>query len=328
VKEIGTDIKQLKIIYGANAIQQQIDVFKNEAKSVVKRADPESVHRIRVASRKLKNLFDLFQDQLPLQNRENWRKESKRIEKLFGKVRDLDIHIQTLNNHYKKIPNRKIRKGVRRVRLRLCQLRQQKQPRVRSWTKDLPDREQIVALTNWVENALDRDIPIKHFQQSEMFQFAYYHIQKQLNKMLFFEVFLFDQSKTKELHKMRIAARKLRYTLEALAGLYGKEVDFAVDSVKNIEQNLGRIHDADVWIKFLPKFLTEERNRIKNFYGYHNPYMRIEPGIKYLLDNIKKGRVHQYQSFIDDWKTWKREEIWMELRKKIFLACIEPSMQG
>ena len=137
------------------------------------------------------------------------------------------------------------------------------------------------------------------------------------------EVFIFDPQRIKELHQMRIAAKKLRYSLEIFSSLYQQKTDFALDVARETQGFLGQIHDADVWISFLPEFMERESNRIKLFYGYLSPFSRLKPGIEYLIQNRQKERKKLYQKFLENWRTWKLEETWLNLRKVIFLTSIE-----
>ena len=56
------------------------------------------------------------------------------------------------------------------------------------------------------------------------------------------------------------------------------------------QQILGEIHDADVWLVYLPQFLIREEARISHFYGYSSPFNRLKPGIEYILKNRKIER--------------------------------------
>jgi hypothetical protein len=50
---------------------------------------------------------------------------------------------------------------------------------------------------------------------------------------------------TNALHDMRIAAKRLRYALEATGGCFGPYASTAIKHVKAIQDVLGEIHDAD-----------------------------------------------------------------------------------
>jgi hypothetical protein len=61
-----------------------------------------------------------------------------------------------------------------------------------------------------------------------------------------FAPFIHDPARVTELHDMRIAAKRLRYTLEIFSVALAPEVEAALDQVKALQELLGEIHDADV----------------------------------------------------------------------------------
>ena len=76
--------------------------------------------------------------------------------------------------------------------------------------------------------------------------------------------FIADPTKVDELHAMRIAAKRLRYTMEIFAPAFqnpaqSKEFDAVYDRVKSIQEQIGEIHDADVRGPLVQKFLDGAR---------------------------------------------------------------------
>lgn len=61
-----------------------------------------------------------------------------------------------------------------------------------------------------------------------------------------FAPFLADPTNVTELHAMRIAAKRLRYTLELFADALGPETAACIDRIKEFQEVVGDIHDHDV----------------------------------------------------------------------------------
>ncbi len=61
-----------------------------------------------------------------------------------------------------------------------------------------------------------------------------------------FAPFLGDPTNVTELHDMRIAAKRLRYTLELFAGALGPATTACIDRIKEFQEIVGDIHDHDV----------------------------------------------------------------------------------
>lgn len=62
---------------------------------------------------------------------------------------------------------------------------------------------------------------------------------------------------TVDLHNMRIAAKRLRYTLELFDEVFGTEGKRQIDRVKTIQEALGNLHDLDVRIALISDELVE-----------------------------------------------------------------------
>jgi len=55
-----------------------------------------------------------------------------------------------------------------------------------------------------------------------------------------------DLTRDEDLHNMRIAAKRLRYTLEMFRAVLTSDGPRLIDTVKEIQERIGTIHDADV----------------------------------------------------------------------------------
>lgn len=62
---------------------------------------------------------------------------------------------------------------------------------------------------------------------------------------------------TVDLHNLRIAAKRLRYTLELFAGVFGDDGKIQIDRVKAVQESLGNLHDLDVRIGLISDELVE-----------------------------------------------------------------------
>ncbi len=308
--------------YCANTLDPHLADLRKAAKNILKRNDIEDVHDVRVASRRIRSTLSAFSDHLPKKQFNSWMKDTRAITKTYGKVRDLDVQLDLINQIYSETDDSKLRSGLRRIKLRLEQKRKSLQEKTAQSTQSLLESAAIVDLSDWVSEILEKPVEEELFSPA-LYQLGYKQIQNRLDEFLFYEVFIFDIQRVEELHSMRISAKKLRYSLEIFAELYHHETDFAQKITKQAQDYLGEIHDCDVWIEFLPLFMQKEYERIKSFYGYTRPYRRIRPGIEYLIANRKEEREKLYQTFLIDWRDWKLKETWLNLRKVIFLTSLE-----
>lgn len=299
-----------------------LEAIRKKAHSVQRRRNIEDIHDLRVASRRIRTCLDIFSSSLPAKKTKIWMRDFKEITKSYGQVRDLDVQIDLLNQIYKAVEDRGIQSGLRRIRLRLRQKRQVKENNTQKVSRGLMENTSLLEMEAWAKAALEIE-PETALAHGPLFQLGYEHVQNRLDEFLFFEVFIFDPTRIEELHQMRIAAKRLRYALEVFSLLYQGKSDFALDIARQTQQYLGEIHDADVWISYLPMFAEKEQQRVLKFYGYKSPFNRLKPGIDYLLENRRKERTRLYNEFLEAWKNWKMKETWLNLRKVIFLTNLE-----
>ena len=318
------DKKENKSIiqYCAIELLPNIITLKKTARNILKRSSIEDIHDLRVSSRRIHTVLNIFSEYLPNKKFKSWEKDIRTITKSFGSVRDLDVQIDLIDEVYESTEDNKIRSGLRRIRMRLKQKRKQKQENTKKITRLILDSTSVVEMNTWAEAALENSAG-EIFFSSELYRLGYKQIQTRLDEFIFYEVFIFDPARVKELHQMRISAKQLRYALEVFSNLYKHETDCALDIARQSQEYLGNIHDSDVWIDFLPIFMNKEMKRIRDFYGYSSPYNRIKPGIEYLIKNRKRERTRLYKAFLKDWKKWKFNETWLNLRKVIFLTSLE-----
>lgn len=310
------------IQYCARSLLPNIQTLKKSSLKIQNRNNMDDIHDLRVASRRIRTILDVFSDQLPNKKVKNWEKEIRTITRSFGQVRDLDVQINLINNVFKSTEDPRLRSGLRRVRLRLKQKRQQKQADTSGAINLVINSASIAEMEMWIKTVIEK-ADSEMFFSAELFQVGYKKIQSRLDEFLFYEVFIFNPNRISELHQMRIKAKRLRYALEVFSELYQLETDFALDITRQVQEYLGNIHDCDVWISFLPEFMEKEMRRVKTYYGYSSPFSRIKPGIEYLIKDRERERTRLYKSFIKEWKKWKFDETWLNLRKVVLLTSLE-----
>lgn len=66
-----------------------------------------------------------------------------------------------------------------------------------------------------------------------------------------------NEAASEALHALRIAAKRLRYTLELFRVVLGESGARQIERVKAIQEELGNLHDADVRVALIQDELTE-----------------------------------------------------------------------
>ena len=79
--------------YGAEHLLGSLDSLTSEIKGVKGEDDIEFVHRMRVASRRLRSALVLFGECFDAEDVRNWNRAIRSVTRDLGEARDLDVQI-------------------------------------------------------------------------------------------------------------------------------------------------------------------------------------------------------------------------------------------
>ncbi len=303
-------------IFGSIYMLEQVMQLENQIADALHSDDIEAVHQLRVASRRLRNGFSHFGDCLPGKKSTVWQESIRQITKALGNARDLDIQIECVNQLYNDGLEEKYQPGYRRLLLRLRQRRAKAQAKVEQTLTRLQARNLLQQMRTHLEKLTLGAEDIYLFTPS-LYQKAFMAVNDHLDDFLSYEAHIHDPENIEKLHAMRIAGKHLRYTMEIFAPIYDKALIPYVQVMKDLQDQLGLIHDADIWVSWLPKFIEKEKVRIEDYFGNIGPLKRLLPGFKYLIEDRQKFRMDEYQAFLSTWETLKAENAWMSLKEII-----------
>lgn len=301
--------------YGVKILLKHLKSLTAEINEVrARNEDIEYVHRARVASRRLRAALPLFQKCFPPKKSKRWLKEIRKVTRALGEARDTDVQLVRLREFHACLSEARHKAGIRRLILRLEQKRMLLQEPVTGAVRRL---EKSGVIEEMGKHFLSFDRQGKDAPQGSaaLYQLSTRSIQDRLDKFLAFDSITAQPEKIEELHQMRIAAKRLRYTIEVFAPLYNSRIKPHLNAVKEAQEILGEIHDCDVWAEALPRFIEEERRRTIDYWGSAKPMSRIIPGIQILNEDRHKARWEQYALFQEKWLAWKQEGLWSELSR-------------
>ncbi len=299
--------------FGAGFILEQTARFEDEIDGALIGNDIEYVHRMRVASRRLRTALRLFKKYLPENYGEKWRGEMKGITRSLGNARDLDIQIQFLQEESEGI-SEKYKPGYEHLLEGLTQQRSKGQQKVISAVQGVRQNQTLEQIHNVLKPSSLEEYD--HFSPS-LYALAQGAITKASTAFLSYQDDILAPDNSDKLHAMRIAGKRLRYTVEIFSPLYRGALEPIIEVMKGIQDQLGEIHDCDVWIAWLPMFIREEENRFTANSGETRSLEKILPGIQHLIDDRTKKRHAEYEAFIANWHRLGREQTWVKLTKII-----------
>jgi CHAD domain-containing protein len=280
--------------------------------------DRESVHRVRVASRRLRSFLPLFAGCVSRQTCNRWRKQLRRLTRALGGVRDTDVQIAWVEHFLEQQASAAERPGIERFLLRL----QQRRHALRDPVEVALERFTASHLAEEMEQTLMHLVYVSQASGAAVpGPYVYRKIRKAMcTHLQAFETYapyVEHPECSDELHAMRIAAKHLRYLLQACTPFYLDALQESVHTVRTFQTLLGDIHDCDVWAHDLPLFLEEESQRTLVYFGHLEPFAPLVPGIMALQDNRQNYRRQRYEEFVRFWHQAQEQGIWAQLRQTL-----------
>lgn len=151
-------------------------------------------------------------------------------------------------------------------------------------------------------------------------------IETRLGEMLNFEPYLDKVERVWELHQMRIAAKRLRYSMEIFQPVYdrytavGKDFESATVQIKALQEHLGEIHDADVLVPRLEEHLVRllEPGHGRDRHGELKTGVNLVDldacqGVLSICMHVRDERADRYQRLLNDWNALREKQFFSGL---------------
>ena len=303
-------------VFGTAYLLKQFESLDKNFEAARGTRDIEPVHQLRVTARRLRTGINHFRTYLPDKKTRKFEDEIRRLGSALGKARDLDTQIDTLNALYNDKLDPKFKPGYRRLLLRLKQRRMKRQKKIEQTLDEIQENRVFSKMKQYLEQAAAGAEEIYLFTPS-LYDKAFAAINADLEDFLSFEKFVGSSEDIEKLHAMRIAGKHLRYSMEIFSPVYKDALVPHIQYMKDIQGQLGRMHDDDVWVNWLPKFVQEEEARVNDYFGNIGPLKRLIPGIEHLVKDRENSRERAYQLFLSTWEVLTREKAWDNLREII-----------
>lgn len=285
--------------FGPALIQKYFKAMVDEAQGVKSGTDPECVHRMRVASRRLRTALSIFDDSLPSKKSEKFRKKIRGLAAILGEARDADVKMVFLKGQLLVPKKKKYADGIRRIILRTEQKRKKLQPIL---IKEL-EKALEGGFFSDMEKAFSCSFKKTKRGHSVRSRFAE-ETAWRLEEVLGYEDIIKSPENIEELHDLRIAIKHLRYCLE----IFDRTVDGIgeyVNAAKYLQEIIGEIHDCDMWLDFIPTFIVKEEKMTVDYCGSLAPLLLLRPGINWLYEDRRELRHKKYSEFIKAWDDTK-----------------------
>ena len=122
------------------------------------------------------------------------------------------------------------------------------------------------------------------------------------------ELYSFDPDDRGDLHDMRIAAKRVRYILEAAEPVFGEPAQRGVKTMKQLQDVLGEIHDCDELLPLVDSHMQKLRDEdaAAATAGKQLPNRRKYRGLEALRARTVAERERLYERFARKWAKLER----------------------
>ncbi len=202
--------------------------------------DPEALHRMRVATRRLRAILALFAPALPARA-VALRVPLAWLADVLGAVRDLDVQLERLAGWRKEMDTR----DADALEAVAAVLRRRRIVARRRMLRAL-DSARFERFVARFSALLHAPPPRRGIARTPIVDRAPAWIRKRMRKVRKAGDALTLSSPATEYHALRIRTKKMRYALEAHLDVYGKPARRLVDAVVELQKLLGDHQDAEV----------------------------------------------------------------------------------
>jgi triphosphatase len=190
--------------------------------------DPEELHDMRVATRRLRSALKLYKDSLP-RRAERYERDLRFFGRALGDVRDLDVHIERLGAEVQQEVVTALEERRVEARRRMLQ------------ALDSNRHERFIASFSGTLRRGRSPAPT-----GPILEVAPGLVRRRYKKVRKDVGALGEDSPPEDFHDLRKKGRRLRYAVEPLQGIYGKPAEKMVKLLKNVQDELGVKQDLIV----------------------------------------------------------------------------------
>ncbi len=202
--------------------------------------DPEGIHQVRVGLRRFRSALSLFKDFVPPNQRGALNQEAKWLANQLGPVRDLDVFLADLAARVDEHDEDESLAALIRA---AEAARADAQATAISALKSARMRRFAARLETWLNGRGWQD---GGDDAADLPDFARGTLNRRLRKIKETAAKAEDLT-VPERHELRIAVKKIRYSLEFLAAvLPPKKAARTASVLKNLQDSLGHLNDLDV----------------------------------------------------------------------------------
>jgi CHAD domain-containing protein len=241
-------------------LRKQLDAVRAHEAGTREGGDPEELHDMRVATRRLRAALRSFADVLPPEA-EAVRAELQWLGSSLSAVRDFDVQLGQLRTWQKSLPE-----ADEQAMASLVATVTEERHQARGPLLEALDSERYTALLASCESLVQTELPAAAAEAvatwaPRLVERCYRRLRKSGDG-------LDGQSPAEELHALRIRGKRLRYLVEFLTPAYGEPAERFTPRVVALQDVLGGHQDAHVAVERLRALMAARHDEITPELGF------------------------------------------------------------
>lgn len=257
---VGVDANSTTGEVAYSVLREQFAKFLSHEPGTRLGEDPEELHDMRVASRRMRAAMQIFAEALPVRSR-RLRDELKWIAGALGEVRDIDVQLEQSGEWIEAAgPEDQeplgAMAGVLEERRAAARKRMLRTLDSRRYARFLEAYSAFLrrgpARTNRVAKQ-----PVL-IAAPDLVRGPYRRVRKRGDRIAGDT----EAATAEDYHKLRVRCKRLRYAMEFLSGVYGERAGSLIRLLKELQDVLGDHQDAEVAIHQLRELVSSRRGKL------------------------------------------------------------------
>ncbi len=288
----------------AEVLRARFDGVIRQRTATLDSNQTKGVHDMRVATRRLRSALRDFEQIVDDLSIKHVKKGLKKFADALGAVRDQDVAIGALEKLRTEADNAQIDGGIARL------IDERRLERERAYLKLVktisagPIEELRERFSTAIDSALgQREL----FRPASVKDAGREVISSGIDALGNLGRNIYDPFNGKALHKLRIAAKRLRYAIELFAQCWNGSLDQYAAEMSKLQSHLGEVRDCDSWIAYLNRNLK------------HNSTLDRQTAA-WLISEFVRRRTKEYRAALGLWNEWETSEFARCLRDDVLRA--------
>jgi triphosphatase len=246
------------IVLGYRCLQREFQALVARQPAADKTPSTHDVHQMRIATRRLRVALRLFGHMLPRAQAKQLKRDLRWFAGRLGTVRDLDVHAEHFRSYLR---------GATAEHAQLLgdyelQLRRDRAVARSELTVHLatPRYRELIATFEAVLHGAPSAAALRRWKSFRISDGAAEYLRESKKRVFKLGRNIGPTTEAKELHRLRIRAKRLRYELEFFLEVY-PELDAAAKATKGLQDLLGACQDASLARERLTAYTRALRRR-------------------------------------------------------------------